>query len=136
MMSSGVVSTPERRDVRKRRREVAPKSKTFAASTSLLRSIRLCDEASLLLRKAGWCKGDLQRRLSALARDTATLSSVDVLLAKDMGERERHRTRTTSARIEHDDYGRLFAMAAAGGVSVWVFLNQAIIDKYGRASSL
>ena len=136
MMVAGADAALDRRSARKRSRGGLRKPKAVAAGASLLRSIRLCDEASLLLRKAGWRKGDLQRRLSALARDAATLSSVDVLSAKDLGERERHRTRTTSARIDHADYGRLFAMAAAGGVSVWAFLNQAIIDKYGRPSSL
>ena len=52
MMAAGVDAALDRRAPRKRRRAGSRKPKAVAAGTSLLRSIRLCDEASLLLRKA------------------------------------------------------------------------------------
>lgn len=136
MMDSGVAAAQNRSPSRKRRRDGAPKSQAAVVGASPVRSIRLCDEASLVLREAGWRKGDLQRRLTALASDAAALSAVDVLSAKSLADRERHRTRTTSARIDQADYERLFSMATDAGVSVWAYLNQAIIDKYGPPSPL
>ncbi len=105
-----------------------------SAKKSELRSVRLTDRASLVLRPPGWRKGEIQRRLVAVCRDEATLMAVDVDMAKETIKLEREvasrASSTTSATISGVDYGRLCSAAEVKKVPVWILLNQAVIDKY------